>query len=113
MSISKKQVVKSVVYVFIAAILGGTWIAVAPWPSSVVVAVLCVLAGAGLSLPGVSAARVAGGTVGLIVAKNAPPFMRQKIMDVCVGEDNTPEADPASSKKPGQESVTGSEKIGS
>jgi len=90
-AIAGKQITKSVVSAAIGAAPGIIWFFNAGTTQSVVIACLGAFVGFGLSLPGVSAARVAGGTVGMIAAHNAPVSMRGKIMDAFVGGDDTPE----------------------
>ncbi|QDV16231.1 hypothetical protein Pan153_08530 [Gimesia panareensis] len=89
--ITGKQITKSVLFTAAGAAPGIIWIINAGTTQSIVIACLGAAVGFGLSLPGVSAARVAGGTVGVIVARNAPLSMQDKILDTFIGDSETPE----------------------
>ncbi|QDT26624.1 hypothetical protein [Gimesia panareensis] len=89
--ITGKQIIKSVLFTAAGAAPGVIWIINAGTTQSIVIACLGAAVGFGLSLPGVSAARVAGGTVGVIAARNAPLSMQDKILDTFIGEGETPE----------------------
>lgn len=82
-----KQIMKSVIFTLIGAAPGGVWLAMSGTTQAAVIFGLGALIGLGLSLPGVSAARVAGGTVGAIAAYNAPRSMREGIMEHFVPEE--------------------------
>lgn len=83
--ITGKQITKSVVFTILGATPGIIWFLNAGTTQSVVIGCLGAFVGFGLSLPGVSAARVAGGTAGMIVANNAPRSMQGKIMETFTG----------------------------
>ncbi|QDU08744.1 hypothetical protein [Gimesia aquarii] len=89
--ITGKQIAKSVVFTVIGAAPGTIWFFNAGTTQSIVIACLGALVAFGLSLPGVSAARVAGGTVGVIAANNAPRPLQGKIIDTFVGENESTE----------------------
>lgn len=89
--ITARQIAKSVVFTAIGAAPGIIWFFNAGTTQPIVIACLGAFVAFGLSLPGVSAARIAGGTAGMIVARNAPSSMQGKIMDAFVGEDDSPE----------------------
>jgi hypothetical protein len=83
--ITGKQITKSIVFTVLGATPGVVWFLNAGTTQSVVIACLGTFIGFGLSLPGVSVARVAGGTAGMIIANNAPRSMQGKIMDTFTG----------------------------
>ncbi|QDT43577.1 hypothetical protein Pan241w_36790 [Gimesia alba] len=92
--VTGKQITKSICLTLIGAAPGTIWFFNVGTTQSIVIGCLGALIGFGLSLPGVSAARVAGGTVGMIAANNAPRRMQGQIMDTFVGEKETPESQP-------------------
>lgn len=87
--ITTKQVIKTVIFTTIGAAPGTVWTILAGSTQSVVITCLGAFIGFGLSLPGVSAARVASGTAGMIIAKNVPSSMQDKVWDTFLGEDES------------------------
>ncbi len=81
-----RQVVKTLLFAGLGAAPGSVWLYYAGSTQALVILLLGTLVGVGLSLPGVSALRVAGGTVGMIAAYNAPRSMRGRIMEHFVGD---------------------------
>lgn len=92
----RKQVVKSLLGTVVGGAAGGFWLVQGGGTQAVVIMLLGAFIGFALTLPGVSAARVAGGAAGMIVAHNAPASMRGKILDYFVADPETepPQADP-------------------
>lgn len=88
--ITRKQVTKSAVFIAIGAAPGFIWFLSAGTTQSIVITCLCALVALLLSLPGVSAARVARGTAGAILAYNAPRSVRGAIIDATFGEKEPP-----------------------
>ncbi len=78
---STGQVIKSVILTSIGAAPGTIWFINAHTTQAVVIACLGTFIGFALSLPGVSAARVAGGVAGSIVAHNVPRSMQKRVFD--------------------------------
>lgn len=76
-----EQFWRSIVFIAIAAAPAGLWFSKVGGTQPLVVLGLCVFIGFALSLPGVSGIRVAQGTVGMIVAHNAPTSMQGKVLD--------------------------------
>lgn len=83
--ITGKQIAKSIVMTLIGAAPGTLWFFNAGKTQSIVIASLGAFVAFCLSLPGVSAARVAGGTAGMIIARNAPRSMQGEILNAFVG----------------------------
>jgi len=72
--ISVGQIFKSLVLIILGGLLGLIPFRIGATGFAVVVSILGMFVGFALSLPGVSAARVAGGVAGAIIAKNVPIF---------------------------------------
>ena len=89
--ITRKQVVKTIVFTVVGAAPGVIWFIMVGTVQPVVIASLCAFIGFALSLPGVSLGNVAAGTAGMIAAHNAPPSMKGEIMDAFVGEKDAAE----------------------
>jgi hypothetical protein len=81
MKIRRTQMIKSLVFTAIAATPGAIWLYNAGTTQSLVITCLGSLVGFGLSLPGVSARRVAGGTIGMIAMNNLPHSIGHKVFD--------------------------------
>ncbi len=84
--IAPKQIAKSIIFTALGAAPGIIWFCNAGTGQSIIIACLGAFVAFGLSLPGVSMARVAGGTAGVLVAHNVPRSMQGKVMDTFVGE---------------------------
>jgi len=81
MRLTRTQLIKSIVFTAVAAAPGTIWYCSAGTTQSLVIACLGALIGLGLSLPGVSARRVVGGTVGMIAMHNLPKSVGHKVFD--------------------------------
>ncbi len=93
-TVANAQIAKSIAMTTLGALPGIIWYVNAPSTQPVVIGCLGAFVGFALSLPGVSAARVAGGTVAAIAAHNAPRSMRNGIWDFVLDEneqDATPD----------------------
>jgi len=87
---------KSVVCTLIGAAPGAIWLINVGTTQSLVIACLGAFIGFGLSLPGVSATRVLGATVGMILARNVPMSpLQDKILDTFMGEQESRETEQA------------------
>lgn len=84
--VTTKQLAKSLILTALGATPGIIWYFNAGTTQAIVITLLGSLVGFGLSLPGVSAARVAGGTAGMIVARNTHGELRDKVVRSVVGE---------------------------
>ena len=93
-NVTGKQAAKTVVCTLMGAAPGAIWLINVGTTQSLVITCLGAFIGFGLSLPGVSAARVLGATVGMILARNVPMSpLQDKILDTFMGEKQSPETE--------------------
>lgn len=84
-NLTGKQIAITIAFTLIGAAPGAIWLINAGTTQSLVIACLGAFIGFGLSLPGVSAARVMGATVGMILARNVPMSpLQDKILDAFI-----------------------------
>ena len=93
MAVSRRQVITTIIGLIVGALPGIIWYAMAGVGQALVIAILGAFVAAALTLPGVSARRVAGGTVGMIATYNTPRVMHGAIWDVTLGKDKPKPAD--------------------
>ncbi len=91
----RRQIYKSIGGTALGVTPGLVWYAVSGTAQGLVLAGLGAFIGFALSLPGVSASRVANLTAGVIVANNVPTPMKHKVMDHFVKDDERRPTAPA------------------
>jgi hypothetical protein len=77
----RRQIIKSIVGTALGVAPGVTWWIISGTTQGLVLAGFGAFIGFALSLPGVSASRIAGATAGTIVAYNVPGPLKGKVLD--------------------------------
>lgn len=83
---TRKQVVKSILFTAVGLAPGVIWLCNVQTTQAAIITGLGGFIGFAFSLPGVSAARVAGGVAGSIVANNVPAVMQRRVFNAFVGD---------------------------
>lgn len=90
----RQQAAKSIVVAVVFSIPGIALFANTGLGAHLLIAVLGAFVGFALTLPGVSAARVARVTGGMIAARNLPGPLADKVMDAAIGNESRSDNEP-------------------